>query len=49
MKDRSIKKSNNVLSGIIKELKRASKDTILFLHENKEPISQSGPSYSKRR
>ena len=37
MKDRSFQKSNNVLSGIIKELKRARKDTT----ENKEPISQA--------
>ena len=37
MKDRSFQKSNNVLSGTIKEMKRAGKDTT----ENKEPISQS--------
>ena len=37
MKDRSFKKSNNVVSGIMKELKRAGKDTT----ENKEPISQA--------
>ena len=37
MKDRSFQKSNNVLSGIIKELERASKETT----ENKEPISQA--------
>ena len=37
MKDRSFQKSNNVFSGIIKEMKRAGKDTT----ENKEPISLS--------
>ncbi|MEW8548360.1 MAG: DUF3504 domain-containing protein [Candidatus Thiodiazotropha sp.] len=37
MKDRVFQKSNNVLSGIIKELKRAGKDTT----ENKEPISKA--------
>ena len=35
MKDRTFLKSNNVLMGLIKELKRAGKDT----SENKEPIS----------
>ena len=35
MKDRAFLKSNNVLMGLIKELKRAGKDT----SENKEPIS----------
>ena len=35
MKDRTFLKLNNLLMGLIKELKRAGKDT----SENKEPIS----------
>ncbi len=37
MQDREFQKSNNMLCGIIKELKRAGKDTA----ENKEPVSSA--------
>ncbi len=37
MQDREFQKSNNVLNGIIKELRRAGKDTA----ENKEPVSSA--------